>query len=311
LPPGDYIIECTVQVENTHLAYRKEAPVNVPNFLESGIGLGKPRMYSARLDTTPRAIVFRPVRGISEFKAVPLEHTNFTEVDRRPAFSFDLYLDKSVEDSVPCTVVYQVTDADKSQLLYGRKRVNLAGLGDQFVVFCSTDDWDPGKYTFAAKAFIYDPPRAGGSTLDFSVEFSPTVLTRRFDETLEILSLIASKDEVKAFRDAAETERSKVWAAFWKRRDPTPETDKNEALDEHLRRVRFVSANFSTADVGWRSDRGKVYIKYGEPDETETRADPYFQGDYLIWRYYPQDLTFVFYDRFGLGEYRLSDASAF
>ncbi|MEE9271115.1 MAG: GWxTD domain-containing protein, partial [Candidatus Krumholzibacteria bacterium] len=61
----------------------------------------------------------------------------------------------------------------------------------------------------------------------------------------------------------------------------------------------------------WSSDRGRIYIKHGEPDEIEVRSDPYLQGSYLIWRYYQDNKTFVFFDRFGLGEYRLTQTSAF
>ena len=54
-----------------------------------------------------------------------------------------------------------------------------------------------------------------------------------------------------------------------------------------------------------------MYIRYGQPDEVEVRSDPYFQGEYLIWRYTKENLSFVFYDRFGLGEYKLTNTSAF
>jgi len=91
------------------------------------------------------------------------------------------------------------------------------------------------------------------------------------------------------------------------RRDPSPGTERNEALDEHLDRIRYVTENFSGNQEGWRTDRGKVYIAYGRPDDIETKIDPQTQGEYQIWHYYIENRTFVFFDRFGLGEYQLTN----
>jgi GWxTD domain-containing protein len=135
------------------------------------------------------------------------------------------------------------------------------------------------------------------------------MLTKNFEKTIEILSLVATKQETDELKNAPIEERGRLWTEFWARRDPSPGTAENEALDEHLRRVRHATENFSDGGAGWQSDRGKVYIKYGEPDHTEVRTDPQYQGQYLVWNYYQRNLTFVFYDRFGLGEYRLTDSS--
>lgn len=56
---------------------------------------------------------------------------------------------------------------------------------------------------------------------------------------------------------------------FWRRRDPTPETAFNEALDTFRARVRYANANFTRAGLerGMFSDMGRVYVRYGEPAE--------------------------------------------
>jgi GWxTD domain-containing protein len=311
VPPGDYLVQCTVQVKNTHLAYRKEAVVSVPDFLKSGVGLSEPRLFAAAIDTVPPTILVRTSGDVPKPELNEKETPQFAHLDRQPAFTFEVYLDKAVRDSVPCELVYQVVDKNSTQLLYGRKRVKLFGSSDEFLVHCNVDDWDSGMYSFEVKAFLTSRPGATEANLRFSLVFSRAMLTKRFGETMDILSLIASKEEIDAFKNAAEAERAEVWNQFWAKRDPTPGTERNEALDEYLRRVRHASENFAQSGTGWRSDRGRVYIKYGEPDEIEVKADPYYEGDYLIWRYYKQNLTFVFYDRFGLGEYQLTNTNLF
>lgn len=56
---------------------------------------------------------------------------------------------------------------------------------------------------------------------------------------------------------------------------------------------------------GWKSDRGRIYIKFGEPDEIENierQRDGYY---YLIWHYYKQQRKFIFLDRIGTGDFQL------
>jgi hypothetical protein len=55
----------------------------------------------------------------------------------------------------------------------------------------------------------------------------------------------------------------------------------------------------------WRSDRGRIYVRFGEPDKIEQVSDQYDRGEYEIWRYYGLDRVFVFYAQSVGGDYRL------
>ena len=305
-PPGDYLVRAELWVDNTQIAYRKEARVSVPDFFESGVSITAPQLFATVEDTTR---FVHPLQRAAGFRGVPKEHDLFAEANRQPALRFDVYTKD--QEAVACNIVYEVVTPTERQVFYGKKAVDLNGRGDEFVVVFNVDEWEPGDYIFNVKAVTADDVSSTATSYRFSLEFTRSMLLRNFDKTLEILSLIGSADEVKELRSAAEADRADVWMAFWKDRDPTPNTEKNEALEEHMRRVRYVSSNFSGVEAGWRSDRGKVYIRYGQPDEIEVRSDPYFQGEYLVWRYIKENLSFVFYDRFGLGEYKLTNTSAF
>jgi GWxTD domain-containing protein len=187
--------------------------------------------------------------------------------------------------------------------------VKIAGLKNDFIVYLDIDEWDPGSYVFVAKAKEGDPPKQMTTSLEFFLGYTAAMLTRHFERTMEALALIATPEEIEGFKRAPVAERARFWGTFWVKRDPSPGTADNEALVEHLRRVRYAVENFPDGGAGWQSDRGKVYIKYGEPDHKEVRIDSGNQGEYLIWHYYKQSLTFVFYDRMGLGEYHLTDTS--
>ena len=68
---------------------------------------------------------------------------------------------------------------------------------------------------------------------------------------------------------------------------------------------------FSTVRPGWRTDRGQVYIRHGAPERIERATDSRHQGEYEIWRYLGSGRVYVFYDMFGLGDYRLVQGDMF
>jgi GWxTD domain-containing protein len=61
---------------------------------------------------------------------------------------------------------------------------------------------------------------------------------------------------------------------FWLRRDPTPGTPVNKFKEEHYRRIAYANAHFAFHGPGWKTDRGRIYILYGPPDEIENHPVP-------------------------------------
>src|SRR5262249_24528648 len=103
---------------------------------------------------------------------------------------------------------------------------------------------------------------------------------------------------------------------FWLRRDPTPGTSQNEMQEEHYRRIAHANDHFTSRSgvAGWRTDRGRIYVSSGPPneiDEHPTGADggPPFE----VWRYrfipgMGADATIEFVDAAGNGEYHRTTA---
>jgi GWxTD domain-containing protein len=86
----------------------------------------------------------------------------------------------------------------------------------------------------------------------------------------EDVAYIISDDERAAFnRLQADEEREHFIEQFWLRRDPTPGTPENEFREEHYRRIAYANEHFASRIPGWKTDRGRIYITYGPPDEIE------------------------------------------
>ena len=82
---------------------------------------------------------------------------------------------------------------------------------------------------------------------------------------------IITDEERSAFMQLSnDEERDQFIEAFWARRDPTPDTPENEFKEEHYARIAYANEHFAAGIPGWKTDRGRIYIMYGKPDEIES-----------------------------------------
>lgn len=138
---------------------------------------------------------------------------------------------------------------------------------------------------------------------------------------------IITPEERAAFKALSnDEERDQFIEQFWLRRDPTPDTPENEYKEEHYRRIAYANEHFSAGIPGWKTDRGRIYIIWGAPDQItshptgglydrpesegggETTTYPYEDWRY---RYLPgvgENVELEFVDQCSCGEYRLSQS---
>lgn len=120
---------------------------------------------------------------------------------------------------------------------------------------------------------------------------------------------VATPSELSAYeRLTTNEEQLQFLSAFWKKLDPTPETPLNERLIEHMRRVQYADQNFTaqSGKLGSETEKGRVYIKYGPPDERDYTTSAAGGRAIDTWIYEKAGrYIFVFYDRRGTGVYEL------
>jgi GWxTD domain-containing protein len=99
-----------------------------------------------------------------------------------------------------------------------------------------------------------------------------TELTKTYKKWLdEDVRWIITDEERAAFKQLSnDEERDNFIEAFWARRDPTPDTVENEFKEEHYRRIAYANEHFAAGIPGWKTDRGRIYIVYGPPDEIDS-----------------------------------------
>lgn len=123
------------------------------------------------------------------------------------------------------------------------------------------------------------------------------------DVAIEMLRFIADKETVREISSGTALEREKKFREFWEKRDPTPDTEYNELMAEYYERIDYAYEKFSTENaLGFNSDRGEVYIKYGPPKDIN-RKFPQSGATTEVWTY--PNRKFVFRATTGFGDFKL------
>lgn len=116
---------------------------------------------------------------------------------------------------------------------------------------------------------------------------------------------IATADEWKQMNKAPDEDKLEEFKKFWRRHDPTPGTEVNEAMESHYNRVEYANQQFSIMQRdGWETDRGMVYIVLGPPDDVIRDPYPSDSRPWQVWNYYRINRQFEFVDYSGFGDYR-------
>jgi GWxTD domain-containing protein len=108
--------------------------------------------------------------------------------------------------------------------------------------------------------------KAGALKLDGGVPYYKGWLQQ------DVIWIITDDERVAFKRLQNDQERDQFIEAFWGRRNPTPDSFDNPYKDEHYRRIVYANDHFGTLIPGWKSDRGRMYIMYGPPEEIESYA---------------------------------------
>jgi GWxTD domain-containing protein len=96
----------------------------------------------------------------------------------------------------------------------------------------------------------------------------------------EDASYIIADEERSVFKRLInDEERNSFIEQFWNRRNPDPYSSVNSFKEEHYRRIAYANEHFASGIPGWKTDRGRIYIMYGKPDDTEVHptAEIYFR----------------------------------
>ncbi len=130
----------------------------------------------------------------------------------------------------------------------------------------------------------------------------------------EVVYIITPKEREVFLKLGTDRERERFIEAFWKQRDPDPDTPDNEVRQEHHRRIAYANDKLGrdTPGEGWRTPMGRIYIMLGEPKTIDRFENTTELRPTIIWFYeglanlgLPNAFNVVFFKRDGVGDWVL------
>ena len=162
--------------------------------------------------------------------------------------------------------------------------------------------------------YVYNPSVAqsdtnyNNNTSSLASEFN-VMSEDEIDNIFNESKYIATNNEIKQYKSLETLEgKRKFLYEFWKARDTKPETSMNEAYEDYMNRVQKCNERFSNMGrEGWKSDRGRVFLLYGEPSEIERFPNQQNTKPYEVWHYndIQGGVIFIFADLTGFSQYTL------
>jgi len=140
----------------------------------------------------------------------------------------------------------------------------------------------------------------------------------------EVPYIITPEERQAYLQLSTNEEREQFIESFWSRRNPDAESAVNAFKEEHYRRLAYADEHFASGIAGRKTDRGRIYIIWGPPDEIDshpmggTYDRPMSQGGgstttypWELWRYrhlegIGENIELEFVDPSGSGEYHLA-----
>lgn len=154
-------------------------------------------------------------------------------------------------------------------------------------------------------AFLTEPApesTAAGSGVRYYADYSPA----QVDSVIEVTSILLTSAQRRLVETLSTEGKVRFLNRFWDSVDSTPETPENEEKAAFEQRLAYVNTQFGTLqEAGWKSDRGRIWLLFGEPTERIDRPVEATVGPYVIWNYSGHGETFAFGDFTKDGRYRL------
>ncbi len=309
LPPGRYLIECTVTDKNSQESSVDDLVVEV-RALSDPIALSDIMLLE---DYDEQSQTIFPLVG-SRIDASALSFQIF----------YEIYVDQPrrvrvVREVVPmrkkrlwapirtllglknkeADAVVLYSDEEITELARGRHQVvssiplqELLEVG-QYLVRVRLEDEDGQLIDMAERVFSTRWTGLAAHLLDL-------------DEAIDQMIYAAKPRDLRAIKDApSHQEKLRRFEAFWKKRDPTPSTGRNEKMEEYYYRIDYANRVFGSIVPGWQTDRGHVLINFGYPDLIDRQTFSFGAEPWEAWYYYRIGRRLLFVDKTGFGDYEL------
>lgn len=301
IPPGSYNISFMVRDVASNRAASQEGAITVPRLTQGHLSTPLLVYEATRrntLDSLPRLLASpRSSAVFGQDSTVSVYLEAYGQQLRLPV-SFVVQNEKGSITWRDTTVLEK-----NGALMSGAVTIPISrvGIGIANVTFTRADATD----TVRAPVFV---------------SFGNDIPLLSYEDLIGQLRYYVAPERLKSLRETAVEERGQAWAAFLRSSDPAPSTPEHEGLQTYFARLQQAGLRFrddGTSRAGWLSDRARVYVVLGEPDQLYeqttnsplTRTSIGQRGRLQYWEYSQYRVRLIFYDDTGTGRWRLAPIS--
>ena len=293
LPPGRYSLAVTIRDDGSSRASSESVTLAVPSLRAGSLSTPIPFV---RVTTRP---------SLDSFPGLVASPRATVVFGRDSVIPF--YLEAYTGPSEGRVPVHYVVRSETGRPLYSDTAL-LAWRGgmNSGVVNVSTAKVGIGPVMVS----FWRPTFSDTTRAPAFIGFGEDLPVATYDEMLMYLRYFASPGRLKVLRDTAAEYRAGAWARFVKESGTLG--GGNDAFHDYFLRLVKANAQFrEEAMPGWLTDRGRVLLGLGEPDQSYEQGLPNVntRGRTQIWEYRAANLQLTFYDQTGFGRWRLTTSS--
>jgi len=327
IPAGKYVCEISGRNSKDSTISRnyKEA-ITVEPFIDSSFAVSNIQFASKILQDSPNK---NSVFYKNSFEIIPLPTSILGENQPVLFHYFELYNLQNINVGFPLKLNVSVLDsrrnvhfqkskeisrATDSRVEVGTVLVNKYPTDTYTIIVSLFDSLKNYSVSSAKKFYVLNPSVEvndsvyGEITDVFATQFG-AMSEEELDDLFEKSKYIAAGGEIDQYNSLNGKEgKQKFILQFWNQRDTEPSTPQNEFFMEYLKRVEYSNQHFKAlGKKGWRTDRGRVFLKYGEPSEIERFPNQIDTKPYEIWYYNEIEggVIFIFADLTNFSDYQL------
>ena len=306
LTPGTYKFVVQMTDTDSNSTYTQEETNTIRSFRSKSVGLsdlifaeGSVKNWS---DVKNRFALFT--------RAVTIDYTD----------GFSVYVQVYSADTQAVEYAWQIVNSrDDSEIVMSKTNpVNFPNGPVREIILSFTGESFPrGTYIFKNEV---RHPGGDKDSLNQKIGINwknPPQTAYVLKNAIEQMSWIIPDEDIPLTDRMTPEEKEEYFKAFWKQRDPTPNTERNELTEEYFMRIDYANEYFGyRGRAGWNTDRGRVYSIYGNPDRREdtSETNAYQVTDrsvpQIIWTYYKVRKIFIFADQDRNGNYVLISEEA-
>ncbi len=317
LDPGEYILTVAITDKETQKFGQRKLSVVSRTFRSKPVGISD-LVFADKIQKDSLLDIVNIIPNV--FKSFDSEFKKY-------AVYFEIYDEKLSErnrdasGNLPMTkedimIRYKIFDKNQ-KLIYEDSTWKMV---TQFQTFSSIEI-DKSKVPFGK--YVLDVTVSNGqnrasSKAVFDVRlssfFAPSLKSTAFDLDIAIKQMqhVARNMSLSKVLKKSQEEKEKFFTEFWKAKDPTPSTERNELMEEYYRRIDYANRYFTSGyRDGWDTDRGMVFVIMEAPDDIERHPFDSESKPYEIWYYYQSNLKLVFVDFNQIGDYELANRQEF